>query len=206
LAAGKLLEGIGIIEGFVIRPANLEEISKRIEMMSLHDPQTKYVAAEAILAIKGLLDLDLANPVYKYVYERLKRLEEEWARRVNGRLIDGIKELTNDLLDYLRKRANMKLDERLIYDVKEFLRRRFNIVVTELKSIEPVLNRVVEKYESLDTSKLIFFDEDKRDIRLALLKDLFKIGLKDTRQAKDIADELKEYIEREIVHGLRRHY
>jgi type I restriction enzyme R subunit len=197
---------IKLIEEFVIEPASLEEISKKMEMTKLYDPQMKYVAAEAILTIRGLLDLEPANPVYKHIYERLKKLEEEWARRVDSRLIGGIKEIMSDLSDYLRKRATMKLNDRLIYDVKEFLRRRFNMVVAKLEFLEPTLNDVIEKYKSLKVAKPIFFDIDRKNVKSALLKDLFKMGLKDPRQAQRIADELTEYIEREVIRELQKRY
>jgi type I restriction enzyme R subunit len=197
---------IGLIEEFLIEPVNLAEISKKLETTEPGDPQMKYMAAEAILTIKGILDLEPANPVYKHIYERLKKLEAEWARRIDSHLIREIKELITDLSDYSNKRASMKLNERLIYDVKESLHRRFNVVVTRLESLELTLNKVIKKYESLKISRPVFFDEDKRSVKLALLRDLFKIGLREPREAERIADELTDYIEREVMHELQKRY
>jgi len=196
---------IGLIEEFVIEPSNLVEISKKMKMMSPYDPQMKYTAAEAILTVKGLLDLEPANPVYKHIYERLKKLEEEWARRIDSSLIEGIEKIITDLSDYRNKRTGMKLNERIIYDIKESLHKRFNVDVAKLEFLEPMLNKVIKKYQTLKIGKFLFFDEDKKNLKAALLKDLFKIGLKDTREVERIADELTSYIEREVMRELQKH-
>jgi type I restriction enzyme R subunit len=201
-----IIPEVGLVEEFVLEPNNLEEVLKKVEAVELYSPQTKYaadVAAEAILTVKGLLDLEPANPVYKHIYERLKKLEDEWVKRVDKSLIKEVKELINDLSGYLEKRANMRLSERLIYDVKEFLRRRFNVVVTKLEFLEPVLNNVINKYESRKTVRVMLFDEDKKNVKLALLKDLFKIGL-DVREAKRIVDDLVDYIEKVVIREIQK--
>jgi hypothetical protein len=165
------------------------------------------VIAEAFLITRGLLKLELANPVYKHIYERLKELEEEWAnRRVSKSLVDRTKELINDLLDYMRKRASMNLAERLIYDVKEYLHRIGLNVNTYRLEVESTLNNIMRKYTSKMISKPVFFDEDRRSVETTLLKDLFKLGLKDIRKASLIAEELAGYIEREILRELREHH
>jgi type I restriction enzyme R subunit len=197
---------IGLIEEFLIEPANLAEISKKMKMMNPYDPQMKYIAAEVILTINSLLNLEPANPVYKYIYERLKKVEEEWTRRIDRSLIEEIEEIITDFSDYSNKRASMKINERLIYDIKEYLHKRFNVDVTKLEYLESTLNKVIKKYESMKIGKLLFFDEDKKNIRTALLKDLFKLGLKDLREAEHIVDELTNYIEREVMHELQKRY
>jgi hypothetical protein len=75
-----------------------------------------------------------------------------------------------------------------------------------LESLELTLNKIIKKYESLKISRPVFFDEDKRSVKLALLRDLFKIGLRDPREAERIADELTDYIEREVMHELQKRY
>jgi hypothetical protein len=177
-----------------------------MKMMNPYDPQMKYIAAEVILTINSLLNLEPANPVYKYIYERLKKVEEEWARRIDSSLIEEIEEIITDFSDYSNKRASMKLNERLIYDIKEYLHKRFNVDVTKLEYLESTLNKVIKKYESMKIDKLLFFDEDKKNIRTALLKDLFKLGLKDLREAEHIVDELTNYIEREVMNELQKRY
>jgi type I restriction enzyme R subunit len=198
---------IGLVSESKIGPDDLEEILKRMEIVRLHEPQMVHVIAEAFLITRGLLKLELANPVYKHIYERLKELEEEWAnRRVSKSLVDRTKELINDLLDYMRKRASMNLAERLIYDVKEYLHRIGLNVNTYRLEVESTLNNIMRKYTSKMISKPVFFDEDRRSVETTLLKDLFKLGLKDIRKASLIAEELAGYIEREILRELREHH
>jgi hypothetical protein len=106
----------------------------------------------------------------------------------------------------MRKRAAMNLAGRLIYDVKEFLHRiGLNLNISRLE-VESTLNNIIGKYTSRMKSKPVFFHEDKRNIETALLKDLFKMGLKDIRKASLIAEELADYIEREILRELREHH
>jgi hypothetical protein len=64
----------------------------------------------------------------------------------------------------------------------------------------------MRKYTSKMISKPVFFDEDRRSVETTLLKDLFKLGLKDIRKASLIAEELADYIEREILRELREHH
>ena len=200
-----IIPQIVITEEYVIEPTRLEEISNKVVGVEVHDPQTRYIAAEALLTIRGLLDLEPANPVYKHIYDRLKRLEEEWARRVDQLLINDVRSLAAELLDYMKKRSSMKLAERLIYDVKEFLRRGYNINVSELSYFESVIDKIIKKYES-GMPTLWLTEEDKRQIKLGLLKDLFrfKISNLSLREAQRIADELTDYIERMILRELRK--
>lgn len=198
---------IGLVSESKIGPDDLEEILRRMKIARPHEPQMVHVIAEAFLVTRGLLKIELANPVYKHIYERLKELEEEWTSRgVSGSLVDRTKDLINDLLNYMRKRAAMNLAGRLIYDVKEFLHRiGLNLNISRLE-VESTLNNIIGKYTSRMKSKPVFFHEDKRNIETALLKDLFKMGLKDIRKASLIAEELADYIEREILRELREHH
>jgi type I restriction enzyme R subunit len=198
---------IGLVSESKIGPDDLEEILRRMKIARPYEPQMVHMIAEAFLVTKGLLKIELANPVYKHIYERLKELEEEWASRgVSGSLVDRTKDLINDLLNYMRKRAAMNLAGRLIYDVKEFLHRiGLNLNISRLE-VESTLNNIIGKYTSRMISKPVFFHEDKRNIETALLKDLFKMSLKDIRKASLIAEELADYIEREILRELREHH
>jgi len=195
---------ITVVGEHTIEPRSLEEILSKIESIGVHDPQLRYVAAEALLTIRGLLDLEPANPVYKCIYKRLKELEEEWARRVDQQLLNGIQGLAEELLDYVKKRSSMRLAERLIYDVKEFLRRVFNKGVTKLESFEAAINRITSKYESVGVLTLGLTEGDKKQIKLELLKDLFKYFNLPPQEARRIADELMDYIERAVLRELRR--
>jgi type I restriction enzyme R subunit len=194
------IEQVGEI---AIEPESLKEISSKLEAIDINTPQAKYIAAEALLYIRSLLEEEPANPVYKHVYDRLKSLEEEWMNRLDKQLIINIKNLVNELREYISRRAQMSLSEKLMYDIKEFLRRRYNVssYKLELENLKNILTKVLDKYRSLTLSEL--YENDKRQIRTALLKDLFKLGLR--REARQIVNELTEYIERMIINELHKH-
>jgi type I restriction enzyme R subunit len=195
------IEQVGEI---VIEPESLKEISSKLEAIDINTPQAKYIAAEALLYIRSLLEEEPANPVYKHVYDRLKRLEEEWMNRVSKQLIANIKDLVNELQEYINRRTRMSPSEKLMYDIKEFLHRRYNISSSklELGNLKNTLAKVLDKYRSHTLSE--FYEKDEREIKSALLKDLFKLGL-EPREAKRIVDELIEYVERVIINELRKH-
>ncbi|MCC6014140.1 MAG: HsdR family type I site-specific deoxyribonuclease [Desulfurococcaceae archaeon] len=195
---------IALVEECTVKPESLEEILKDIEGLDVSSPQASYVAAETLLTIKGLLDLEPANPVYKYIYERLKKLEEEWSARVDRQLLSNIKNVAGELLDYLRKRSAMKLSDRLVYDVVEYLCRRLNTKIDELKNFEETINKVINTYKSTGLPKLGLFQESKKQIKVALLKDIFKLAKIPPQDAHRMADELVDYVERVILHELRR--
>ncbi|NAZ12555.1 MAG: HsdR family type I site-specific deoxyribonuclease [Desulfurococcales archaeon] len=189
---------IDVVKESMIGSADLEEVMKKFLLVKPEDPETKYVAAEAILTIKSLLDLEPANPVYKYIYERLKKLEEAWMRRIDENLIINIKELTEDLLKYVMKRKSMDPVDRIIYDLKEFINRRYGKNIDKLYHSEPLIREILNRYRSQKEKRSLFFEEDKRKIKITLLKDLYKIGVTDIREASSIADEMVDHIERQI--------
>jgi hypothetical protein len=129
---------------------------------------------------------------------RLKRLDEAWMRRINENLIINIKELTEDLLKYTMKRKSMDPVDRIIYDLKEFINRRYGKNIDKLYHSEPLIREILNRYRSQKEKRSLFFEEDKRKIKTTLLKDLYKIGVTDIREASSIADEMVDHIERQI--------
>jgi type I restriction enzyme R subunit len=196
---------ITIIDEFTVGSVSLDEVLSKVGAANIRDPQAKYIAAEALLSIRGLLDLEPANPVYKYIYERLKNLENEWAKRLDPQLFSDIKALTNELREYVNRRAQMGLGEKLIYDIKEFLRRRFNVSIPRLEQSEPVIVGIIREYGSAGTPFSGLYEVDKRQIRVALLKDLFKLKLSG-QEARQITEDLVNYIERVLINELRRQH
>jgi hypothetical protein len=60
----------------------------------------------------------------------------------------------------------------------------------------------LNRYRSQKEKRSLFFEEDKRKIKTTLLKDLYKIGVTDIREASHIADEMVDHIERQIFREL----
>jgi len=142
--------------------------------------------------------------VYMVIYERLKELEEEWrnSRSLSIAMVNRLEKMLEDLVRYERKREEKSLPERLVYDVKEFIYRQYNIPVEKLENTEQVIQKIVNKYMTISVST--FYEQDKKELRLALLKDLFKILRMKEDEVQQIANALAEYIESEVIYELRR--
>ncbi|MCI4436809.1 MAG: HsdR family type I site-specific deoxyribonuclease, partial [Ignisphaera sp.] len=143
-----VIPGIELVEEFTIEPLSIEELSKELDSVDSHSPISIYITADVLSTIRGFLDSEPANPVYKFIYERLKKLEEEWARRVDINVVNELKSMLNELNIYLKMRRGMRLHERISYDVRESLAKRFNIKVSKLNKFEEVLPKIVSRYES----------------------------------------------------------
>jgi type I restriction enzyme R subunit len=201
-----IIPEIGVVAEFTLEPSIFDELLRRIEMIRdfSHSPKEVYAAGEVLLALKGSLRDKLSNPVYRVIYERLKDLEEEWrsSRTVSRAMINRLKELLSELARYERERREKSLPERLVYDVKEFIYRQYKIHVEKLVNTEQVLQKIVNRYVSVPVST--FYEQDRKELRLALLKDLFKILSMKEGDVQQIAHALADYIESEVVYELRR--
>ena len=142
--------------------------------------------------------------MYMVIYERLKELEEEWrnSRSLSIAMVNRLEKMLEDLVRYERKREEKSLPERLVYDVKEFIYRQYNIPVEKLENTEQVIQKIVNKYMTISVST--FYEQDKKELRLALLKDLFKILRMKEDEVQQIANALAEYIESEVIYELRK--
>jgi type I restriction enzyme R subunit len=188
----------------------LEDVLNRVRGLqgSLQDLEAMYVAAEALLTIRGFLGLEPNNPVYEVIYERLKRLEEEWRinRVLSREMINELIKLVNEVMSYRREREALGLPERLMYDIKRFMSSRFQVSVTKLDNTEHAIQEVIRKYSS-EVSASSFYESDRRNLRTALLMDLFKVlkGV-NTVDVKQVAYNLASYIEGEVLRELQRRH
>ncbi|MFZ8808941.1 MAG: type I restriction endonuclease subunit R [Pyrobaculum sp.] len=201
-----IIPEIEVVDEVTLEPSIFDELLRRIEMIRdfSHSPKEVYAAGEVLLALKGSLRDKLSNPVYRVIYERLKELEEEWrsSRPVSLAMINRLKELLSELARYERERREKSLPERLVYDVKEFIYRQYKIHVEKLVNTEQVLQKIVNRYVSVPVST--FYEQDRKELRTALLKDLFKILSMKEDEVQQIAHALADYIESEVVYELRR--
>jgi len=201
-----IIPEIGVVDEVTLEPSIFDELLRHTKMIRdfSHSPKEVYAAGEVLLALKGSLRDKLSNPVYRVIYERLKELEEEWrsSRTVSLAMINRLKELLSELARYERERREKSLPERLVYDVKEFISRQYKIHVEKLVNTEQVLQKIVNRYASVPVST--FYEQDRKELRLALLKDLFKILSMKEGDVQQIAHALADYIESEVVYELRR--
>jgi len=204
------IPNIGLTGELTIGLNTLEDVLNRLRGLqgSLQDPEAMYVAAEALLTIRGFLGLEPTNPVYEVIYERLRRLEEEWrtSRVLSREMINELIKLVNEVTSYRREREALGLPERLMYDIKRFMSSRFQVSVTKLDNTEHAIQEVIRKYSS-EVSASSFYESDRKKLRTALLKDLLKV-LKGVNLdvKKVVAYNLASYIEGEVLHELRRRH
>jgi type I restriction enzyme R subunit len=201
-----IIPEIGVIDEVTLEPSIFDELLRHVKMIRdfSHSPKEVYAAGEVLLALKGSLRDKLSNPVYRVIYERLKELEGEWrsSRSVSRAMINRLRELLSELARYERERREKSLPERLVYDVKEFISRQYKMHVEKLVNTEQVLQKIVNRYVSVPVST--FYEQDRKELRLALLKDLFKILSMKEGDVQQIAHALADYIESEVVYELRR--
>jgi hypothetical protein len=204
------IPNIGLTGELTIGLNTLEDVLNRVRGLqgSLQDPEAMYVAAEALLTIRGFLGLEPTNPVYEVIYERLRRLEEEWrtSRILSREMINELIKLVNEVITYRREREALGLPERLMYDIKRFISSRFQVSVVKLDNTEHAIQEVIRKYSS-EVSASSFYESDRKNLRTALLKDLLKV-LKGVNigDVKQVAYNLASYIEGEVLRELRRRH
>ena len=166
------------------------------------------LAAEALLTIRGFLGPEPANPIYKVIYERLRRLEEEWrnSRVLSRKMINELIKLMNGVVSYRREREALGLSERLMYDIRRYVSSRFQVSVVKLDNTERAIQEVIRKYGS-EIRASSFYESDRRNLRTALLKDLLK-ALKgvNPEDVKRVVYSLASYIEGEVLHELQRRH
>jgi type I restriction enzyme R subunit len=209
------IPNIGLAGELTIDLNTLEEVLKRVSSLQgdLQEPKAMEkamdVAAEALLTVRGFLDLEPANPVYKVIYERLKELEEEWrtSRALSKKTIDKLISLIREVISYRKEREALSLVERLKYDIKRFISSKFQVSDKNIKldNTERIIQEVIEKYKGVRAST--FYERDRKNLRTALLQDLFNtlkgVSLEDVKQ---VAYNLASYIEGEVLHELQERH
>ena len=201
-----IIPEIEVVAEATFKPSILEELLHEVRMIKSfsHGPKAVYTSGDVLRTLRGLLRDKLSNPVYMVIYERLKELEEEWrnSRPLSIAMVNRLEKMLEDWAKYEREREEKSLPERLVYDVKEFIYRQYQIAVEKLENTEQVIQKIVNKY--MTTSVSTFYEQDKKELRLALLKDLFKILSMKGDEVQKIAYALAEYIESEVIYELRR--
>jgi hypothetical protein len=201
-----IIPEIEVVAEATFKPSILEELLHEVRMIKSfsHSPKAVYTSGDVLRTLRGLLRDKLSNPVYMVIYERLKELEEEWrnSKSLSIAMVDRLEKVLEDWAKYEREREKMSLPERLVYDVKEFISRQYKIPVEKLENTEQVIQKIVNKYMTISVST--FYEQDRKELRLALLKDLFKILSMKEVHVQQIAYALAEYVESGVIYELRR--
>ncbi|WP_103287661.1 type I restriction endonuclease subunit R [Candidatus Nitrosocaldus islandicus] len=165
--------------------ASLEELRRRLES------SMSEVAPEAFLSLRSVLELELANPVHRYLYERLKRLEEEWLVSRKLEVIAELARLSSEVEEYMRKAGELGPYERVLSDVRLAVRQRYGVEVR--------LERFSRELSALPLGPRLLHESEEKRLKVGLLEDLFR-ELKgvNTVEKSRLAEELMEYVRRSV--------
>ena len=165
--------------------------------------------ADAYRLLRSLLEMDLANPVYKAIHEKVERAREEWIRRniTTTIFLQTLKEGMEEKIRYDEKIASKPVIERITETVNLLINQQFRAEKELHLNLEELRQAIPE---AIKASRIVTHHENR--IRTALMKDLFK----EMRQIKGniipILQDLKnfaetvtrDYIIREITKAKRK--
>ncbi|MEM1672760.1 MAG: HsdR family type I site-specific deoxyribonuclease [Archaeoglobaceae archaeon] len=147
--------------------------------------------ADLFFEIRASLMERLHDPVYKEIFERIEKLRIEWIdKAINNKiLLSRLKELLQKKNEYDKKVEGKSEVERILETLRQFTFAKCNCNVDFGNTLNTVKKIMGSKLKELKPS-------DRNEIRKALLKDLFKVL--DEKTAKEIMEELSEFLEKEI--------
>jgi hypothetical protein len=151
--------------------------------------------ADAIGVLRAFLFDEIANPVYRAIYERLEVVREEWIKRHDDQeLWNQLIKLIEDAVNYKKEIQGLTQYDYITKTVAKAITSKLNINVNlELKEFKTEIESISEKK--------ILWKEEKRKLKTKLLGDLLKeikikgIEIDSSRfpELDELADEMVEY-------------
>ena len=151
--------------------------------------------ADAIGVLRAFLIDEIANPVYRAIYERLEVVREEWIKRHDDQeLWNQLIKLIEDAVNYKKEIQGLTQYDYITKTVAKAITSKLNINVNlELKEFKTEIESISEKK--------ILWKEEKRKLKTKLLGDLLKeIKIKGIEidysrfpELDELADEMIEY-------------
>ena len=144
--------------------------------------------ADAYRMLRILLEMDLANPIYKAIHERIEKAREAWITR-NIEATTFLHILTQSIeekIKYDEETASKPLTDRIIETVNLLLKQEFKI--EQPLNLEELRKTIKEATKA---AKIVTYHENM--IRTALMKDLFKEMKKQKENFDQIIQNLKEF-------------
>jgi len=173
------------ISNYVIGEQTLDQVYEKIKSKSLNSEEI----ADALGVLRSFLLDELANPVYRAIYERLEEVRKEWVSRHNDKeLEEELKDLFGKAVEYRKETEGLALQEYVAKTVAKTVAASLKLEGQnlDLKNFKAVLRAIAGK-------KIIGEGERKR-IRTELLKDLFKeIKNADGTKLNELAEEMTEF-------------
>ena len=150
--------------------------------------------ADALGVLRSFLSDELANPVYRAIYERLEEVRKEWVSRHSDKeLEEELKDLFGKAMEYKKETEGLTAQEYITRTVAKTITEslKINDQILDLKNFKAELQAIA--------GKRIIGESERKKIRTELLKDLFKeIKNADRMKLKELAEEMTEFVINEI--------
>jgi type I restriction enzyme R subunit len=173
------------ISDYIIGKQTLEQVYEKIKSKSLDSEGI----ADAFGVLRSFLLDELANPVYRAIYERLEEVRKEWVSRHNDKeLEEELKDLFGKAVEYKKETEGLALQEYIAKTVAKTVTASLKLEGQnlELKNFKAVLQAIA--------GKRIIGEGERKRIRTELLKDLFKeIKNADITKLNELAEEMTEF-------------
>jgi type I restriction enzyme R subunit len=173
------------ISDYIIGKQTLEQVYEKIKSKSLDSEEI----ADAFGVLRSFLLDELANPVYRAIYERLEEVRKEWVSRHNDKELDEeLKDLFGKAVEYRKETEGLALQEYIAKTVAKTVTASLKLEGQnlELKNFKAVLQAIA--------GKRIIGEGERKRIRTELLKDLFKeIKNADRTKLNELAEEMAEF-------------
>jgi len=180
--------GFHVIKEYKIDTLNLEDLEQACKILS--EMRTTSTASEALLSLRSFLELDLANPLYKHIYEHVRKLEEKWLKRGEESGLDELLQLYREFLKYHRERGKMSLEERILKDVATTIKQKYGVEV-KLPNLKETLSGIMREYRGGG-----LLESQIKNLRKALIMDINVV--KDAKEKMALINELLDYIGRSL--------
>jgi len=178
------------ISNYIIGKQTLEQAFEKIKLRSL---SLEEIADEFGVLRSFLLD-ELANPVYRAIYERLEEVRKNWVNRHNDKeLEEELKDLFGKTIEYKKEIEGLAPQEYITKTVTKTITEslKINDQVLDLKNFKAELQAIARKR--------IIGESERKKIRTELLKDLFReIKNVDRMKLKELAEDMTEFVINEI--------
>jgi len=171
---------------YTIGKQTLEQAFEKIKSRSLSLEEI----ADVLGVLRSFLSDELANPVYRAIYERLEEVRKNWVNRHNDKeLEDELKDLFGKTVEYKKEIEGLAPEESITKTVTKTITEslRINDQVLDLKNFKAELQAIA--------GKKIIGESERKKIRTELLKDLFReIKNADRMKLKELAEDMTEFV------------
>jgi len=178
------------ISNYIIGKQTLEQAFEKIKSRSLSLDEV----ADAFGVLRTFVSDELANPLYRAIYERLEEVRKEWVSRHNDKELEKeLKDLFGKAIEYKKETEGLAPQEYITRTVAMTIAENLKINNNnlDLKNFKAELQAIA--------GKRIIAEKEKSRIRTGLLKDLYmQIKNADRRKLNELAEEMTEFVINEI--------